>query len=161
MEEMSALRLQMQQQHDNKSPRMGDLQNFRPPEDSIHAPSILDLEHMTPTTPHADDPASQWIKGLCGAKLKPMAKAMGKVVAATEYAGEPHPTTFAAWCDSVRSLMPMYDIPPGPSQVQVATWFIKGVVKDWWTGKCAAREYGSLQTLDEFFSAVEEEFQAQ
>ena len=159
MEEMAALRMQMQQQQDSKSPRMGDMQDLRPPEDNTHAPSILDLEHITPHTPHHDDPASQWIKGLCGAKLKPMAKAMGKVVAATEYAGEPHPTTFAAWCDSVRSLMPMYDIPPGPSQVQVATWFIKGVVKDWWTGKCAAREYGSLQTLDEFFSAVEEEFQ--
>ena len=81
---------------------MGDLQELRPPEDNIHASSILDLEHMTPTTPHGDDPASQWIKGLCGAKLKPMAKAMGKVVAATEYAGEPYPTTFAVWCDSVR-----------------------------------------------------------
>ena len=53
----------------------------------------------------------------------------------------------------------MYDIPPGPSQVQVATWFISGVVKDWWTAKCAAREYGSLQTLDDFFQAVEDEFQ--
>ena len=86
----------MQQQQGSKSLRMGDLQDLRSPEDNVYAPSILDVEHMTPHTPHSNDPASQWIKGLCGAKLKPMAKAMGKVVAATEYAGEPHPTTFAA-----------------------------------------------------------------
>ena len=96
MEEMAALRMQIQQQQGSKSPRIGDLQDLRPLEDNVHTPSILDLEHIILHTPHNDDPASQWIKGLCGAKLKPMAKAMGKVVAATEYAGEPHPTTFAA-----------------------------------------------------------------
>ena len=50
--------------------------------------------------------------------------------------------------------------PLGPSQVQVATWFIKGVVKDWWTGKCAASV--SMEACKHWMNsshAVEEEFQ--
>ena len=42
MEEMAALRVQIQQQQGSKSPREGDLQELRPPEDNVHAPSILD-----------------------------------------------------------------------------------------------------------------------
>ena len=36
---------------------------------------------------------------------------------------------FAAWYNSIRSLMPMYDILLGPSQVQAATWFLAGTAK--------------------------------
>ena len=55
--------------------------------------------------------AEAWVRELKGDKLKPMAKAMGRVVAASNYGGEPHPTVFAAWYNSIRSLMPMYDVP--------------------------------------------------
>ena len=103
--------------------------------------------------------ADSWIHGLDGDKLKPMAKAMGRVVAATNYEGESNPIMFAAWCDSIQSLMPMYDIPPGPSQVQAATWFLAGTAKQWWTGICAMRGYGQLQTLEDLFTALKEQFQ--
>ena len=103
--------------------------------------------------------AEEWVRELKGDRLKPMAKAMGRVVAASNYGGEPHPIAFAAWCDSIRSLMPMYDIPTGPSQVQAATWFLTGVAQDWWTGVCAVRGYGCMRTLEEFFQALEEQFQ--
>ena len=55
--------------------------------------------------------------------------------------------------------MPMYDISSGPSQVQAATWFLTGVAQDWWTGVCAVRRYGCMRTLEEFFQALEEQFQ--
>ena len=103
--------------------------------------------------------AEEWIRELKGDRLKPMAKAMGRVVAASNYGGEPHPIAFAAWYDSIQSLMPMYDIPTGPSQVQAATWFLTGVAQDWWTGVCAVRGYGCMRTLEEFFQALEEQFQ--
>ena len=59
--------------------------------------------------------AEEWIRGLRPDKIKPMAKAMGKVIAATTYTGDPHPSVFAAWYDSVRTAMAMWDVPPGPS----------------------------------------------
>ena len=46
MEEMSALRLQVRQQQDNQTPRMGSIHVTQPPtEDGMQAPSILDIEH--------------------------------------------------------------------------------------------------------------------
>ena len=33
--------------------------------------------------------AEEWVKGLCLEKIKPMAKAMEKVIAASSYAGDP------------------------------------------------------------------------
>ena len=106
-----------------------------------------------------DELADQWVRDLNGAILKPMAKSLGRVVAATNYGGEPHPTVFAAWCDSVKSIMPMYDVPPGPSQVQTATWFLTGRAKSWWTDLRANRGYGHLRTLELFFDALRLEFQ--
>ena len=105
--------------------------------------------------------AEKWVRDLRADKIKPMAKAMGRVVAASTYAGEPHPIAFAAWCDSIRSLMAMYDIPQGSSQVQVATWFITGPVKTWWDGICASKGYGDMTNLDDFIEAVRTEFQPQ
>ena len=106
-----------------------------------------------------NDKAEQWIRGLRGDKLKPMAKAMGRVVAASTYNGEPNPTAFTAWKESIYSILPMYDVPPGPSQVQVATWFIGGKAKEWWTGVCASKEYGDMQTLESFFESIQMQFQ--
>ena len=100
-----------------------------------------------------------WIHRLDGDKLKSMAKAMGRVVAATNYEGEPNPIMFAAWCNSIRSLIPMYNILPGPSQVQAATWFLAGTAKQWWTGICAMRGYGYLRILEDLFIALKEQFQ--
>ena len=75
--------------------------------------------------------AEDWVRRLSTNKLKPMAKAMGRVISATSYGGDPQPMVFAAWCDSVRTAVAMWDLPPGPSQVQAATWFIRGRAKAW------------------------------
>ena len=40
--------------------------------------------------------AEEWIRGLRPDKIKPMAKAMGKVIAATTYAGDPYLFVFSA-----------------------------------------------------------------
>ena len=55
----------------------------------------------------------------------------------------------------------MYDVPlPGPSQVQVATWFIGGKAKEWWVGVlCALKEYGDMQMLEAFFDSIQMQFQ--
>ena len=74
--------------------------------------------------------AEQWIQRLRGDRLKPMTKAIRRVVAATTYNGEPSPIAFTAWKESIYSFLPIYDVSPGPSQVQVTTWFIRGKAKE-------------------------------
>ena len=125
--------------------------------EELHAQTESDTKQLHEVVERAE----KWVRDLRADKIKPMAKAMGKVVAASSYAGEPQPITFAAWCDSLRALMAMYDIPPGSSQVQVATWFITGPVKTWWEGLCASKRYGDLATLSEFLEAVRAQFQPQ
>ena len=49
--------------------------------------------------------ADRWINGLNGDKLRPVAKALGKVISATTYSGESSPTFFAAWKESIYSML--------------------------------------------------------
>ena len=105
--------------------------------------------------------ADSWIHGLDGNKLKPMAKAIGRVVAATNYEGEANLILFAAWCDSIRSLMPIYDIPLGLSQVQAATWFLAGTAKQWWTGNMRYARVWASANFGRSFYCIERTVSAQ
>ena len=75
------------------------------------------------------------------------------------YSGEANPTAFTAWKESIYATIPLYDVPPRPSQVQVAIWFLSGKAKDWWQGVFAAKEYGEIQISDIFFDVMELQFQ--
>ena len=100
-----------------------------------------------------------WKRDMASEQLKKMAKAVGKVVAATDYLGDPNPTLFSAWRDSIESLMQVYDIPKGPAQVQAAAWFLKGRAYEWWAGMKASKRYVELSTLEQFFDALQMQFQ--
>ena len=175
-EELAAMRLQMQQMKSIPIPlpereeKEQQTSSEKGDDDDVQQqPSIFPMSEivMMQTCAHNTQKefaettikAEEWVRELKGDRLKPMAKAMGRVVAASNYGGEPYPIAFAAWCDSIWSLMPIYDIPSGPSQVQAATWFLTGVAQDWWTGVCAIRGYRCMRTLEEFFQALEEQFQ--
>ena len=80
--------------------------------------------------------ADRWINGLHGDKLRPVAKALRRVIAATTYSGESSSTFFTAWKESIYSTTPLFDIPPGPTHVQTAVWFLEGKAKDWWLRQC-------------------------
>ena len=168
--EVVALRKQLEERDKRDKEQEEGVEEVKRDNDVPRAPifSMTELEELrasamdsqTRMTRIVED-AEEWIRGLRPDKIKPMAKAMGKVIAATSYAGDPHPSVFAAWCDSVRTAMAMWDVPPGPSQVQVATWFVKGAARTWWDGICSAKGYGAIKTLELLFEALRKQFQPQ
>ena len=102
---------------------------------------------------------AQWRSELDTPALHRMAKAVGKVIGGQEYHGDPNPTMFSAWCDSIRSLILVYGIAPGPAQVTVASWFLKGRAGEWWAGVRVSKRYIEMNTVDKLFAALQLQFQ--
>ena len=97
----------------------------------------------------------EWAEGLDMSSLQRLAKGTGRILSGRDYAGDPNPTLFAAWCNSIRTLVKVYNVTPGPSQVLAASSFLSGKAWDWWAGVQTSRRYLDMGGLEEFFHAVQ------
>ena len=96
-----------------------------------------------------------WADGLDMSSLQRLAKGTGRVLSGREYSGDPNPTLFSAWCNSIRTLVKVYNVTPGPSQVLAASSFLTGRAWNWWAGVQTSRRYLEMGGLEDFFHAVQ------
>ena len=61
-----------------------------------------------------------------------VAKSMGKSVGCRDYNGDAQTAVFKAWCETMKNYMRVHQVKPGPGQITVASWNLKGRALAWW-----------------------------
>ena len=60
-----------------------------------------------------------------------VAKSMGKSVGCRDYNGDAQTAVFKAWYETMKNYMRVHQVKPGPGQITVASWNLKGRALTW------------------------------
>ena len=87
-----------------------------------------------------------------------VAKSMGKSVGCRDYNGDAQTAVFKAWCETMKNYMRVHQVKPGPGQITVASWNLKGRALAWWENMLSTQKYKKMRTLDDLFAALRKQF---
>ena len=87
-----------------------------------------------------------------------VAKSMGKSVGCRDYNGDAQTAVFKAWCETMKNYMRVHQVKPGPGQITVASWNLKGRALAWWENLLSTQKYKKMRTLDDLFTALRKQF---
>ena len=105
-----------------------------------------------------EDDDEVWGESHADPAVHKVAKSMGKSVGCRDYNGDAQTAVFKAWCETMKNYIRVHQVKPGPGQITVASWNLKGRALAWWENLLSTQKYKKMRTLDDLFMALRKQF---